>query len=108
MGKYKGNKGNRNPRKFEILAAMARRPELTTYEAAEIFDVNRHTIAGWCREAGIKLDGHKHPRVSFILSRKKTLRKRLIADLAVVEREIKVLEDLDPDAPYIKPKKAKT
>jgi len=99
-----GEKNNRNPQKYLILNRMAQDPDLSTYEAARLFGVNRHTIAEWCKEAGIDLSGHKHPRVGRILGMKQQKRKRLIRELAVIEREIKVLREQDPEAPYIKPK----
>jgi hypothetical protein len=94
---------NERKDKWQIIAAMAARPDLTAREAEYEFNVNRHTVGKWCKEAGISLGGHKHPRVSFILALKKRRRKRLTSELAVLEREIRALEQLDPGAAYIKP-----
>src|SRR5271170_4766516 len=102
---YMGRNNAEKKNKYDVLAAMAKRPDLTTYEAAYLFGVNRHTIGIWCKEAGISLAGHKHPRAGFILKLKQKKRLRLIKELAVIEREIKALKALDPSAPYIKPKK---
>ena len=93
--------------KWQILAALAAKPGVTRSEASYQFGVNRHTISKWCKEAGINLPKNKHPRVSFVLSMKRHKRKRLVTELAKLEREIKVLEQLSPSDPYIKPKARK-
>jgi hypothetical protein len=91
--------------KYLILNRMATDPELSSYEAARLFGVGRSTIIRWCREAGISLEGHCHPRVSFILRLKVRKRDRLIRELAQVERDIKSLKQFDPDEAYKKPTK---
>jgi len=103
-----GEQNNRSPQKYDILGAMARRPDMSAREASRLFGVNRHTIEKWCREAGISLDGHKHPRVGQILAMKQKKRKRLIVELAQLERDIKALSELDPNSAYRKPKARKS
>jgi transposase-like protein len=98
---------NRHPQKYLILQRMATDPDMSAAEAARTFGVNKHTVSIWCREAGIPLGQNKHPRVGRILAMKQSKRKRLIRELAVIEREIQALQELDPSAPYIKPKKKK-
>jgi hypothetical protein len=89
--------------KYQILYAVAARG-LTAREAADLFSVNRHTVEKWCREEGISMDGHKHPRVGFILKMKRKRLSRLIRELAVLQREVKALQGQDPSAAYIPPK----
>src|SRR5271167_3020739 len=93
--------------KYAVLERIAKDPNMTARQAAEIYDVARHTVERWCREAGISLAGHKHPRVWHILRTKTKRRKRLTEELARITREIEALEQQDPDAPYIKPKGSK-
>ena len=91
--------------KWAALKRLAEDPAITARQAAEIYDCDYHTVLEWAKEAGISMDGHKHPRVSFILALKTRKRKRLIKELATLEREIRALEEKRPDEPYI-PKKA--
>jgi hypothetical protein len=91
--------------KFKCLEHLARDPNLTARKAAEVYDCDRHTVELWAREAGIKLTWHLHGRVGFALQRKIAKRKRLISELARVNREIAELERRDPQEAWIKPKK---
>jgi hypothetical protein len=95
-----------HPQKYNILHRMATDPDLSAMAAAELFGVHHTTIKRWCKEEGISLAGHKHPRVSFILKGQLSKRTRLIKELAQCERMIKALREQDPDAPYRKPRKA--
>lgn len=81
--------------------------ELSAVEAADLFAVSRHTVEKWCREAGISLAGHKHPRVSVILTLKQRKLSRLLRELAVIQREVKALREQDPSAAYIPVKPGK-
>jgi|SRR5271156_2453932 len=99
-----GEKYNRRTDRYAILHRIANDPDISAAEAARLFNVSRHTVERWCREEGIPLTGHKAPRVSFVLNQKRRRRKRLTQELAQVIREIKALEQLDPAAPYQKPK----
>jgi len=101
-----GERYNRNPNRWAVLNLIANNPDITSREAAERFGVSRFSVEKWCKAAGISLDGHKHPRVSRILALKRKRAKRLISELAVLNREIRDLEQLDPNGPYIKPTKA--
>jgi predicted DNA-binding transcriptional regulator YafY len=102
-----GNRYNRRGDRYAILNRIANDPDLTAAEAARLFYVSRHTVERWCREAGIPLIGHKAPRVGFVLSIKKRRWKRLTQELAKLNHEIRALEELDPAAPYVKPRKSK-
>lgn len=99
-----GERYNRRTDRYAILHRIANDPDISAAEAARLFNVSRHTVERWCREEGIPLLGHKAPRVSFVLNQKKGKRKRLTQELAVLAQEIKALEQLDPNAPYQKPK----
>lgn len=101
-----GEKNNRRTDRYAILHRMANDPDMSAREAARLFDVARSTVEKWCREESIPLTGHKHPRVGWILNKKQSRRKRLTQELAEVTREIKELKQLDPAAPYRKPKES--
>jgi DNA-binding transcriptional MerR regulator len=103
-----GEKYNRRTDRYAILHGIANDPDMSAAEAARLFHVARHTVERWCREEGIPLQNHKAPRVSFVLNQKQKRRKRLTQELAQVTREIRTLEQLDPAAPYQKPKGKKT
>ena len=93
--------------KYAILHKMANDPDLSAAEAARQFGLNRGTIELWCKEANISLEGHLHPRVSWILTKKRQKRLRITQELAQLNRDIKELEEQekqDPNAAYIKPK----
>jgi len=105
----KAKKIGRPPRwdKYNVLAKMASDPDLTAAAAARLFGINRGTVSRWCREAGISLEGHLHPRVSFVLNLKRKRRARMMKELPLLNKEIRELEELekkDPSAPYIKPR----
>jgi predicted DNA-binding transcriptional regulator YafY len=102
-----GERYNARTDRYAILHRIANDPDMSAAEAARLFHVARHTVERWCREEGIPLTGHRAPRVSFVLRQKRQRRKRLTQELAQVTREIKALEELDPNAPYQKPKKHK-
>lgn len=102
-----GERFNRRTDRYAILHRIANDLDMSATEAARLFHVSRHTVERWCREEGIPLVGHKAPRVGFILNQKKGRRKRLTQELAQVTREIQALEQLDPAAPYQKPKGGK-
>jgi hypothetical protein len=93
---------NYHRNKYACLHRLAQDPDLTAVEAAEIFEADVRTVRKWAKEANISLGGHKHGRVKFILNLKEKKRKRLITELAQLERDIRELRELDPDAPYIK------
>lgn len=93
---------NYHRNKYACLHRLAQDPELTAVEAAEIFEADVRTVRKWAKQANISLSGHKHGRVKFILKLKEKKRKRLITELAQLERDIRELRELDPDAPYIK------
>jgi len=93
---------NYHRNKYACLHRLAQDPDLTAVEAAEIFEADVRTVRKWAKEANISLSGHKHGRVKFILNLKEKKRKRLITELAQLERDIRELRELDPDAPYIK------
>lgn len=101
-----GMRYNRRIDRYEILNRIANNPDISAAEIARLHAVSRHTVERWCREEGIPLTGHKKPRVSFVLRQKKGRRKRLVQELAEVTREIKELEQLEPSAPYRKPKES--
>ena len=99
-----GEKYNRRTDRYAILHRVANDPDMSAAEAARLFSVARHTVERWCREEGIPLRVTEASRVSFVLNQKQKRRKRLTQELAQVTREIKTLEQLDPNAPYQKPK----
>ena len=94
--------------KWAALHLIATDPDMTAREVAARLGVARHTVEKWCRDEGVSLSGHKHPRVSFVLAIKQKKLSRLIKDLAKTKREVEELRKLDPNAPYRakKPRKA--
>jgi ribosomal protein L35 len=104
MGANKGNTYAEHRNKYAVLHKLASDPDITARECADLFDCHFSSVKRWAKEAGISLLKHQHPRVSHILRMKTKRRDRLMRELAVLQREIKVLRTLDPSDAYIKPK----